>query len=56
MSVASVSNRARPAALDVTVTTLSFPGLGRPEDMFVLADGIARTVKASRLASRNQLT
>ena len=39
MSAPSASKRARPAALDVTVTTLAVPGLGRPEGMFVLADG-----------------
>ena len=39
MSAPSASKRARPAALDAAVTTLAVPGLGKPEGMFVLADG-----------------
>jgi hypothetical protein len=30
---------ARPAALNAAVTTIAVPGLGLPQDIFVLADG-----------------
>ena len=46
MSAPSASKRARPASLNATVTTLAVPGLGKPEGMFVLTDGI-RLVSSS---------
>jgi hypothetical protein len=39
MSLAPAAKRARPPALDAVVSTLAAPGLGNPNDLFVLADG-----------------
>ena len=39
MTVVSVPNRVRPAALEATVTTVTIPGLGWTNGMFVLGDG-----------------
>ena len=39
MTVDSAARRARPAALEATVTTVTIPGLGFPGGMFVLGDG-----------------
>ena len=39
MSAPSAAKRARPAALEATVTTVTIPGLGVPCGIFVLADG-----------------
>jgi hypothetical protein len=39
MSAPSAAKRARPTALEATVTTLAVPGLGVPRGIFVLADG-----------------
>ena len=39
MAACSASKRARPTALDAVVTTLTVPGLGLPNGIFVLADG-----------------
>jgi sugar lactone lactonase YvrE len=39
MAACSAAKRARPAALEATVTTVTLPGLGFPEGIFVLADG-----------------
>ena len=39
MAADSSAKRARPAALEATVTTVTIPGLGVPRGMFVLGDG-----------------
>jgi hypothetical protein len=39
MAARSAAKRARHAALEATVTTVSIPGLGSPNGIFVLADG-----------------
>ena len=39
MAAVSAAKRARPAALEATVTTVTIPGLGMPTGMFVLGDG-----------------
>jgi hypothetical protein len=39
MAAGSAAKRARPAALEATVTTVTMPGLGAPDGMFVLGDG-----------------
>ena len=39
MAAVSAAKRARPAALEATVTTVTIPGLGAPDGIFVLGDG-----------------
>jgi hypothetical protein len=39
MSAPPAAKRARPPALDAVVSTLAAPGLGKPNGLFVLADG-----------------
>ena len=39
MAACSAAKRARPSALEATVTTVTIPGLGTPDGMFVLGDG-----------------
>jgi hypothetical protein len=39
MAAGSTGKRARPAALKGTVTTVTIPGLGLSNGMFVLGDG-----------------
>ena len=39
MAACSAAKRPRPAALEATVTTVTIPGLGAPNGMFVLGDG-----------------
>jgi hypothetical protein len=39
MAACSAAKRVRPAALEATVTTVTIPGLGTPNGIFVLADG-----------------
>ena len=39
MAAGSAAKRPRPAALKATVTTVTIPGLGAPDGMFVLCDG-----------------
>ena len=39
MAACSDAKRARPAALEATVTTVTIPGLGKPNGMFVVGDG-----------------
>ncbi len=39
MAAGSAAKRARPDALEATVTTVTIPGLGAPDGMFVLGDG-----------------
>ena len=39
MAAPANAKRARPAALEAAVTTVTIPGLGKPNGVFVLADG-----------------
>ena len=39
MAPYSAAELARPTALEATVTTVTIPGLGLPDGMFVLGDG-----------------
>ena len=39
MSATPTAKRARPPALDAAVSTVATPGLGKPDGLFVLADG-----------------
>ena len=39
MAACSAAKRPRPTALEANVTTVTIPGLGSPEGIFVLADG-----------------
>ena len=39
MAAGSAAKRVRQAALEATVTTVTIPGLGAPNGMFVLGDG-----------------
>ena len=39
MAACSAAKRPRPSALEATVTTVTIPGLGKPNGMFVLGDG-----------------
>jgi hypothetical protein len=39
IAAGSTAKRARPAALEATVTTVTMPGLGAPDGIFVLGDG-----------------
>jgi sugar lactone lactonase YvrE len=39
MAACSAAKRPRPTALEATVTTVTIPGLGEPDGMFVLGDG-----------------
>jgi hypothetical protein len=49
MTAPPAAKRARASALDAAVSTLEVPGLGQPQDMFVMADG-------TRLFSTDQHT
>ena len=39
MSAQPAAKRARAPALDAAVSTIAAPGLGKPDGLFVLADG-----------------